>query len=227
MKPPAPPKTSPVAISRSRLWTTVAANLIPVVGVLALGWNAFAIVFLYWLENAVVGAFNVPRIAMARAPEPRRAVPGESLTREQADRMGKGCMIPFFLVHYGVFMLVHGMFVLVLFGGLFGQARHGGLATGHTLSETALWYLVALAGLAVSHGYAFLDSYVRGREYERLSPSQAMFSPYPRIVVLHVAILFGAFLAAALRDPIPVLVLLVVGKTLAELSLARRAAPAG
>ena len=51
MTPPAPPHTSPRAISRTRLWTTVAANLIPLVGVFALGWNAFAIVFSLYTHN--------------------------------------------------------------------------------------------------------------------------------------------------------------------------------
>jgi hypothetical protein len=48
-----------------------------------------------------------------------------------------------------------------------------------------------------------------------------MFSPYPRIVVLHLAILFGAFLAAVLGNPTPILVILVLGKTAMELMLAR------
>ena len=35
--------------------TAIALNLIPVVGVLFWGWSAFALIFLYWLENLVVG----------------------------------------------------------------------------------------------------------------------------------------------------------------------------
>ena len=38
----------------------VIANAIPLVGVLFLGWTVFPLVLLYWLENVVVGGFNVP-----------------------------------------------------------------------------------------------------------------------------------------------------------------------
>src|SRR2546425_9035172 len=45
--------------------TLVAANALPVLGVLALGWSVFPIVLLYWLENAVVGVFTVLKMLLA------------------------------------------------------------------------------------------------------------------------------------------------------------------
>ena len=46
----------------------VAVNLIPLFGVLFLGWGLFPIMVLYWLENGIVGLFNLPKIALASAP---------------------------------------------------------------------------------------------------------------------------------------------------------------
>ena len=46
----------------------VAVNLIPLFGVLFLGWGLFPIMVLYWLENGIVGFFNLPKIALASAP---------------------------------------------------------------------------------------------------------------------------------------------------------------
>jgi hypothetical protein len=40
----------------------VAGNLVPFAGVLFLGWDVFAVVFLPWLEDVVVGLFNVLRL---------------------------------------------------------------------------------------------------------------------------------------------------------------------
>jgi hypothetical protein len=37
----------------------IAANLAPLAGVLFAGWDAFDMVFLYWLENVVIGFFNI------------------------------------------------------------------------------------------------------------------------------------------------------------------------
>ena len=55
-----------------------------------------------------------------------------------------------------------------------------------------------------------------------------MFQPYARIVILHIAILIGGFIAMALDSNVFVLLLLVIGKTLLDLSLhlAQRAANA-
>ena len=49
-----------------------------------------------------------------------------------------------------------------------------------------------------------------------------MMAPYGRIVVLHIAILFGAFAIMALGSPLFLLVLLIVGKIALDLKLHRR-----
>lgn len=53
------------ARSRSALVLLV-ANAIPLVGVAFFGWSLFTILVLYWIENGIVGFWNVPRIVMAR-----------------------------------------------------------------------------------------------------------------------------------------------------------------
>ncbi len=49
------------------------ANLVPLVGVLWFGWNVWTILTIYWLENGVVGVFNVLKMLHAEGPEPRQA----------------------------------------------------------------------------------------------------------------------------------------------------------
>jgi hypothetical protein len=51
---------SPVAVA-----LLIVANLVPLVGVLFFGWSLTTIVALYWLENGVLGAFALARIATA------------------------------------------------------------------------------------------------------------------------------------------------------------------
>jgi hypothetical protein len=46
-----------------------------------------------------------------------------------------------------------------------------------------------------------------------------MFSPYPRVIILHIAILIGAFIAFALGSNFFVLLLLIIGKTFVDLGL--------
>ena len=43
----------------------VAANLVPLAGVLFFGWSVFATLLLFWVENVIVGGFNVLRMLWA------------------------------------------------------------------------------------------------------------------------------------------------------------------
>ena len=40
----------------------VAANLLPIVGVVFWGWDAFVLLMLYWLETAVIGFWTIVRV---------------------------------------------------------------------------------------------------------------------------------------------------------------------
>jgi len=62
-----------------------------------------------------------------------------------------------------------------------------------------LW---ALLGLAVSHIYSFAVNYIGSGEYLRADAGQLLFQPYGRVVVLHVAILGGAFLLTLMGSPV-------------------------
>ncbi|MGE5760082.1 MAG: DUF6498-containing protein, partial [Gemmatimonadota bacterium] len=100
---PTDPAPRPWPISSAVL---LAANVAPLIGVLAHHWTVFAVVLLYWCENVVVGVFNVLRMLVA---QPQVALA----------QAGKVLLIPFFCVHYGTFTFVHGVFVFGLFGGGF------------------------------------------------------------------------------------------------------------
>ena len=91
------------------------ANAIPLIGVLFLGWNVWTILTIYWLENGVVGVFNVLKMARAEGPLLGGVAAG-SLTGYGLPIEGsaKVVLIPFFIVHYGLFWLVHGIFILTL-----------------------------------------------------------------------------------------------------------------
>ena len=72
----------------------VLANAVPLAGVVALGWQVFPLVLLYWLENVVVGGFNVLRMLSARP-------------RDGVRWVAKAFLVPFFVVHFGLFTATH------------------------------------------------------------------------------------------------------------------------
>jgi hypothetical protein len=177
----------------------IAANLLPVYGVLFMGWDTFAIVFLFWLENVIVGAFNVLRIICARPGDPVGCA-------------GKLGAIPFFCVHYGIFCAVHGVFVFALFGH--GAYEPRGLPTpGFIWNAISAEHLTIPAlALAGSHGFSFLFNYIGNGEYRTARIKKLFGQPYARVVVLHIAIIFGGFLTMALGSPVFGLLLLVLLK---------------
>ena len=177
------------------------ANALPIAGVLLLGWKVFPLVLLYWLENVVVGGFNVGKLLLAQPQEPAYSV-------------GKLFLIPFFIFHFGMFTLLHGVFVFALFGAK-TLPRFDSLAElpAAIRAYHLGWGVLALV---VSHGLSFYWNYFENGEYRRASLPILMMQPYARLVVLHLAVLFGGWIVLTLGSPLLALLVLVALKTAAD-----------
>lgn len=191
----------------------LAANAMPLLGVLFWGWSTFAIVLIYWAENVVIGLINVLKMLFCNAS-------ADEVGEDPMPHAAKFFFVPFFTVHYGIFCLVHGVFVFVLLGGddggLGGPLGDWDQRFAMIRETGALWGILALT---VSHLFSFVRNYLLGGESRRTTLPQLMSQPYGRIVVLHLAILFGAFATMALGSPIWLLMILIVGKTALDLNM--------
>ena len=200
----------------------IVANVIPLVGVLFLGWSVWNILVIYWIENGIVGGFNVLKMALADGTDMtmERGLPRASAFRlvvngHPMSGLLKVTLIPFFMLHYGMFWLVHGVFVFVLpqFAGMSGT----GLGEPMTLSFGSIAF--AAVALAISHGVSFWWNFVRGGEYRRTTPVGLMFAPYGRLVALHLTIIFGAFAIMLTGAPVAAVAVLVLIKIAIDLGL--------
>jgi hypothetical protein len=177
----------------------ILANFVPIYGVLFLGWEAFAVILLFWFENLVIGFYNVLKMVFARPDDIARWV-------------GKVFMVPFFAFHYGMFCFVHGIFVVVLFGRGTAVSLDNpsvGMFVGALSAAGVTWAAIALF---LSHGFSFAWNYVKSGEFRRATIQNLMKQPYARVVVLHVVIIASGFLVLALGMPAVGLVLLVLLK---------------
>lgn len=172
------------------LLSLLIGNLVPLFGVWALGWSAGALLLVYWLENVAYWLVSVVRIATARGG---RSAGGR--------RAGSAKLAGFFALHYGMFTLVHGVFVMSAFGGWDAMGSDG-----------LHW---AVLGLAVAHGLSLAINWFLRGERDRVSPGRAMWTPYPRMLALHVAIIFGAMVVG--DEATGALVILAVLKTVGDL----------
>ena len=172
-------------------WVILAVDLFPIIAVLTMGWGAAPLVFLYWLENLIVGA-----VALAR-------MIGASVKDGLSGLATMGFIGPFFIVHYGMFCFVHGVFVSV-FASLSAEGAPGFPSPlsliDQALSSGANMGLFILAIIAVQVVLYFQDFILRG-EYRNTSVQAEMTAPYGRIVVLHIGIFAGAFAMAAMGEP--------------------------
>jgi len=84
---------------------------------------------------------------------------------------------------------------------------------------------IPLLALIISHGISLVRYHFMAGEDRGRSVDEIMFDPYPRMAILHVSILFGAFFVinSGGASVAPVLILVILGKTWLDLHLHRRA----
>jgi hypothetical protein len=198
------------------LASLVVVNLVPVLGVLYFGWDVGALMILYWSENLVIGAYTIIRILVV------------------APIAGIFASL-FFLIHFGGFCAVHGLFISMLildhdpalgegldwpfflvFVELLVQVVRGVLA--YAPPE----WMLAFAALWLSHGVSLVQNFFLGGERYRLGVNKLMSAPYSRIMILHFAIIFGGFAVMALGQHIFMLLMLVGLKIAVDIALHRR-----
>lgn len=211
-----------------RIILAVAAACVPLAGTFFLGWDVREVLLLYWAENLVIGFWQIIKMAAAT---PRDSLPG--------DHLGKLFMIPFFLLHYGGFCAGHGFFILMLSsinkdGNLDGMPDLdiGSMdALGPFVFLQLLWKVIAMsltilppaaylavAAMFVSHGINTWHNFFANDEWrsDKTESRDLMGEPYKHIIVVHIAIIAGGFCAMWLKNAIPVLLVIIIGKLLID-----------
>lgn len=158
----------------------------PLAGAVFLGWNVGIILFLFWGESLIIGFYNVLKLVAFGTVEGIATA-------------------AFFVVHYGVFMVVHLAFLWVFF--LVEATTPMG-----ALRET--WLAWAL--LMLSHGFSFVYHYVMGGERKTATVQGLMRSPYSRILIMHVTIIFAGVPVLFLGSPVLGVALLVALKIVVD-----------
>jgi hypothetical protein len=191
----------------------LAINLLPVLGVAFFGWSALTLVLVYWLENLVIGALNAAKILVSGFSTGRAAA-GLSLF-----------LAPFFVVHYGMFCFVHGLFILALFGnGLDSSSAFDVAGLAHAVMDrlrTEPAMLWSTAALAAFHLYALLRYWVGEQRWRTSDPLSQMFAPYSRILVVHLTIMLAGIAVMLLGQPMLAVLCLALLKTGLESGRAR------
>mgnify|MGYP001826697614 FL=1 len=195
---PAHADKQPVTLGSASSLALIAANLVPLAGAAFLGWKLSDVMVLYWAESAIIGFFNVCKIAV--------------IGRWFALAAG-----PFFLGHFGGFMAVHFLFIYTIFV----KGPDNMDSAGGDLAEVAKLFLVlwpALLALAISHAYSFFNNVLGRGEYKGCTVSGQMSEPYARIVFMHLVLIFGGGLSLVLGQTELVLIIVIAAKIFVDLT---------
>jgi hypothetical protein len=113
-------------LSNIPLWALVAANLLPIYGVTALGWDVFNIVFLYWMETLVIGFYSTVKIASVKKIAKKFGTVTGSTSRQGWRPFKRTYEISnpyllkllyslFFVSFFGLFCSIYGVLIVYIF----------------------------------------------------------------------------------------------------------------
>ena len=198
-------------------------NAVPLAGVLYFEWSAINVLVLYWFENLLIGLCTLIRLVMHRRWTRKRGYWRHSnrLGIQINNKPAEMGLIGEYATGTFVFTLGHGVFVAGI-----------AVLVQQNYPDQAMWQLswdqVLRGALAIA---AFLGielivdlTRIRGASFAALRDyAQARMS---RIVVLHLAIIFGMFAMAMSNSPMGVLYVLIALKTGSDLlGIVLRGAP--
>lgn len=182
--------------------------LLPLIGILLFDWDWREVVILYWLENITVGIAAV--ITILHTTNTAKDADSEAAALYINNKpiplhgpASRFILAGFFTLHYGLFTLVHGIFVFLIVGGAFTNTASTSPLELPSLGVIFLfWLLTTIVQSALT-----LQSSKAG---EANSLAKSFSAPYARILVLHVTIFASIFLIAALQLPSAAAIFLII-----------------
>lgn len=197
------PVTAPKGVSLFSVLAIVAGGLVPIWGVLHYGWDAVQVVILYWIETLIVGVFTHQRLLGVER-------------QSRQDRDGPFRNSGFFVMHYGLFCLVHGVFA-VLLAILVMADGDAGAVWRATLANRDFWS--AVVGVGLMQTMIFWREWVRPQAWRTADGTAEMFRPYGRVLAMHFMVLAGFLLIGLTNAPMLMVLILCGAKLVVDLLL--------
>ncbi len=145
-------------------------------------WEMSQYLLIYWCESAIIGFFTLLKLWMSRSKKPmpfQVTAGGTTRDIDGASAAGRLALMGFFSLHFGLFMFVHLVFLLAFLGASLD------------VLPAVLWGALVLL---LSHALSFFFHFIWGGERESMPAEQIFFSPYPRVIFMHLVVIGGALL---------------------------------
>lgn len=178
----------------SALRGLVLMNVLVVIGALVSGEGAMMLMLPYWIQSVVIGLYTTRRIAsLKRFRTDGVMIAGRIVPPRLSLRRSVALV---FLVHYGFFHLLYfemmgGLEALGYSGVLLFPSAWSESGLGPVTGFSGLWLALLAAGFLLSEGREHAQ-HRRADDASRPNIVPMMFTPYARVVPMHVTILFGS-----------------------------------
>jgi hypothetical protein len=183
---------------RSSARTLILANGATLLAALVFHWEAAWLLWPYWIQSVVIGGYARKRMLnLAQFSTTGFTSNDEPVPENEA---GKRSAASFFVLHYGFFHAGYLVFLL---------AQH---------RVTGLWNMLILIACGVSFALSQRTTYAAQHAADlRGKPNlgRLMFTPYLRILPMHLGIIFGS----ALGGGGALMILFTALKTLSDIGL--------
>ena len=189
--------SEPLSLSSPSTLALIIANLVPLLGSVLFGWRLADVMVIYWAESAIIGFYNILKIAWIAG---WLVIPAGAL----------------FIGHFGAFMAVHFLFIYGFFIEGFQNSSSGGDLLEVMQLFLDLW--PALVALFINHGISFVRNFVGKREYLGRTVGDQMGEPYNRIIFMHITLIFGGGITLFLGEPTPVLIIVIAAKIFVDVN---------
>ncbi len=196
--------SQPLLKALPRIIAIIISLAVSLGGILLLGWDWRQIIVLYWLTNVTVGVTALIDISRSDTSTSKYNMFGNI-----SPALLRTLFCVFFTAHYGMFTLVHGVFVfLIVSGNFFTPAEHAPIEYGPIFVS---WLLMLLAMVIARWS----------TPQTRLPIDTAMMGPYRRILALQLSIIFGVWVIVIFHLPSGAAILLALLNTFFELRYTR------
>ncbi len=172
--------------------------------------DAFAIVIAYFFETIVIGLIHVVKLYLTvRYGRP---------SSPQSKGMDGYGIIPFFMVHYGLFVGVQSIFVITFFApSMFEDVSPSNIVEnyGDTLLTSGM--LVVLASIIFTNLAYFYTNFLNPKRYEAYAPDEIFMKPYLRIFIQQFVVILAGFFFIILDAGMAAALFLVLIRTFVDL----------
>lgn len=171
------------ALSKVSTWALIISNVSIIFFAVYENLGILEVLWIYWIQSVIIGVFNFIKILSLKDFSTEGFKQGNK--QVPVTNAAKISTALFFLFHYGFFHFVYAIFLGSGLPMFFGSKAE---------SISSNYFLYAIIIFFINYTIEFIY-YLKERE-PKPELGALMFAPYPRIIPMHLTIIFAGFVGA-------------------------------